>query len=217
MERTRSGRRGQPVTSATDSSVVLSRPGVNRPVQYRSCASPPGWRTSRCCRRRARPQDCRWCYRDAGTSARSGPPPSASSSAQRSKGTRLPAHHPGGRPYAPDRRAGRRTGTHPDVPRRPGPGYGPLPGDTWPTPRADQRRQAVRPSQSKFTDRCTGELVDLLFASRARKVSSVYINNTVIPMSAARPASPWPTRAETSPVTGHAQRSPARSTTLRSR
>ena len=42
--------------------------------------------------------------------------------------------------------------------------------------------QAVRPAQPKFTDRRTGELVDLLFAFRARKVSTSYINNTVIPM-----------------------------------
>ncbi|WEB44706.1 tyrosine-type recombinase/integrase [Streptomyces yunnanensis] len=42
--------------------------------------------------------------------------------------------------------------------------------------------QAVRPTQPKFTDRRTGELVDPLFAFRARKVSSAYINNTVIPM-----------------------------------
>ena len=42
--------------------------------------------------------------------------------------------------------------------------------------------QAVRPAQPKFTDRRTGELVDLLFAFRARKISSAYINNTVIPM-----------------------------------
>jgi integrase len=43
--------------------------------------------------------------------------------------------------------------------------------------------QAVRPDQPTFTDRRTGELVDLLFAFRARKVSSSYINNnTVIPM-----------------------------------
>jgi integrase len=45
--------------------------------------------------------------------------------------------------------------------------------DTW---------QATRPPQPRFTDRRTGELVDLLFAIRARKVSSSYINNTVIPM-----------------------------------
>ncbi len=42
--------------------------------------------------------------------------------------------------------------------------------------------QAVRPAQPKFTDRRTGELVDLLFAFRARKVSTSYINNTVIPV-----------------------------------
>ncbi|MEV0537258.1 site-specific integrase [Kitasatospora sp. NPDC050463] len=42
--------------------------------------------------------------------------------------------------------------------------------------------QAIRPDQPKFIDRRTGELVDQLFAFRARKVSSAYINNTVIPM-----------------------------------
>jgi integrase len=42
--------------------------------------------------------------------------------------------------------------------------------------------QAVRPAQPKFTGRRTGELVDLLFAFRARKVSTAYINNTVIPV-----------------------------------
>ena len=42
--------------------------------------------------------------------------------------------------------------------------------------------QAVRPAQPKFTDRRTGELADLLFAFRARKVSTAYINNTVIPV-----------------------------------
>jgi hypothetical protein len=42
--------------------------------------------------------------------------------------------------------------------------------------------QGVRPAQPKFTDRRTGELADLLFAFRARKVSASYINNTVIPV-----------------------------------
>ena len=42
--------------------------------------------------------------------------------------------------------------------------------------------QALRPVQPKFTDRRTGEQVDMLFAVRARKVSTSYINNTVIPM-----------------------------------
>ena len=42
--------------------------------------------------------------------------------------------------------------------------------------------QAVRPAQPKFTDRRTGEPVDLLFAFRARKISTTYINNTVIPV-----------------------------------
>ncbi|MFE3270757.1 hypothetical protein [Streptomyces sp. NPDC059215] len=42
--------------------------------------------------------------------------------------------------------------------------------------------QAARPDQPKFTDRRTGELVDPLFAVRARRVCTSYINNTVIPM-----------------------------------
>ncbi|MFE1775511.1 tyrosine-type recombinase/integrase [Streptomyces sp. NPDC059008] len=42
--------------------------------------------------------------------------------------------------------------------------------------------QAVLPDQPKFTDRRTGERVDLLFAIRARRVSTHYINNTIIPM-----------------------------------
>lgn len=42
--------------------------------------------------------------------------------------------------------------------------------------------QAVRPDQPLFVDRRTGEQVNLLFAFRARRVSSSYINNTVIPM-----------------------------------
>lgn len=41
---------------------------------------------------------------------------------------------------------------------------------------------AVRPDQPKFTDRRTGEHVELLFAVRARRVSTSYINNTIIPM-----------------------------------
>jgi integrase len=45
--------------------------------------------------------------------------------------------------------------------------------DTW---------QAIRPSQPQFPDRRTGERADLLLAFRARRVSSSYINNTVIPM-----------------------------------
>jgi integrase len=42
--------------------------------------------------------------------------------------------------------------------------------------------QASRPDQPTFIDRRTGEHVDLLFAFRARRVSSSYVNNTVIPM-----------------------------------
>jgi integrase len=45
--------------------------------------------------------------------------------------------------------------------------------DTW---------QSARPSQPRLLDRRTNERVDLLFAIRARKVSSHYINNSVIPM-----------------------------------
>jgi hypothetical protein len=42
--------------------------------------------------------------------------------------------------------------------------------------------RALRPSQPQLLDRRTGERVDLLFAIRARRVSSYYINNMVIPM-----------------------------------
>ncbi|MQA81660.1 MAG: tyrosine-type recombinase/integrase, partial [Streptosporangiales bacterium] len=45
--------------------------------------------------------------------------------------------------------------------------------DTW---------QTFRPSQPPLLDRRTGERVDPLFAVRARRVSSSYINNTIIPM-----------------------------------
>lgn len=45
--------------------------------------------------------------------------------------------------------------------------------DTW---------QALRPSQPRLVDRRTGEQIDPLFAIRARRVSTHYINNTVIPM-----------------------------------
>lgn len=42
--------------------------------------------------------------------------------------------------------------------------------------------QAIRPEQPKSTDRRTGETATLLFSFRARAVSSVYINHTIIPM-----------------------------------
>jgi integrase len=42
--------------------------------------------------------------------------------------------------------------------------------------------EAIRPSQPRLLDRRTGEQVDFLFTFRARRVSTVYINNTVIPM-----------------------------------
>ena len=41
--------------------------------------------------------------------------------------------------------------------------------------------QAVRPDQPKLRDRKTGELVDPLFATRARRVATAYINETIIP------------------------------------
>lgn len=43
-------------------------------------------------------------------------------------------------------------------------------------------RQAVRPSQPRLLDRRTGEQVELLFSFRAHRISTAYINNTVIPM-----------------------------------
>jgi integrase len=42
--------------------------------------------------------------------------------------------------------------------------------------------QAVRPDQPRLLDRRTGEMGDILFAFRARRISVAYINNTVIPM-----------------------------------
>ncbi|HZP54565.1 tyrosine-type recombinase/integrase, partial [Actinocrinis sp.] len=42
--------------------------------------------------------------------------------------------------------------------------------------------QAIRPDQPRLLDRRTGEMVDALFALRARRISVAYINNTVIPM-----------------------------------
>jgi integrase len=52
----------------------------------------------------------------------------------------------------------------------------PIPGqaiDAW---------QTIRRTQPSFTDRRTGESVHLLFAARARRISTDYINNTIIPM-----------------------------------
>jgi integrase len=66
--------------------------------------------------------------------------------------------------------------------------------------------QALRPDQPKFTDRRTGELVDPLFAFRARKMSSSYINNTVIPMLCRKAGVP------TSDVRGNITSHRARST-----
>lgn len=53
--------------------------------------------------------------------------------------------------------------------------------DTW---------QAVRPDQPRLLDRRTGEMVNPLFAIRARRISVVYINNTVIPMLCRKAAVP---------------------------
>ncbi|MFH7596911.1 tyrosine-type recombinase/integrase [Streptomyces racemochromogenes] len=50
--------------------------------------------------------------------------------------------------------------------------------------------QAIRPDQPKFTDRRTGECVDLLFAIRARRVSTHYVNNTIIPMLCRKAGAP---------------------------
>ena len=47
---------------------------------------------------------------------------------------------------------------------------------------AIQAWQAARPGQPQLTGRRTGQRADLLFAFRARRVSTGYINHTVIPM-----------------------------------
>lgn len=48
--------------------------------------------------------------------------------------------------------------------------------------RAVEAWEAVRPAQPPMPDRKTGEMVDLLFACRARPVGRTYINGTLIPM-----------------------------------
>ena len=53
--------------------------------------------------------------------------------------------------------------------------------DTW---------QALRPDQPPLLDRRTGENVDILFAVRAHRISTAYINNTVIPMLCRKAAVP---------------------------
>ena len=50
--------------------------------------------------------------------------------------------------------------------------------------------QAIRPDQPRLLDRRTGEMVDPLFAFRARRISVAYINNTVIPMLCRKAAVP---------------------------
>ena len=76
--------------------------------------------------------------------------------------------------------------------------------------------QALRPSQPKRLDRKTKEHVDMLFSVRAQPVAKDYIN-TPSSRRCARPASPPPTSAATSPATEPAPPSPASSTTPRSR
>ncbi len=46
---------------------------------------------------------------------------------------------------------------------------------------AIQAWQAIRPSQPPMSDRKTGERVDFLFAYRARRIATAYINLTIIP------------------------------------
>ena len=78
--------------------------------------------------------------------------------------------------------------------------------------------QAVRPGQPKMLDRKTGEHVDLLFADpRAAGRQAPTSTRRSSPRCAARPASRPPMPGATSPATGHAPRSPASSTTPRSR
>jgi integrase len=50
--------------------------------------------------------------------------------------------------------------------------------------------QAARPGQPQLTGRRTGERADLLFAFRARRVSTPYINSAVIPMLCRKAAVP---------------------------
>jgi integrase len=49
---------------------------------------------------------------------------------------------------------------------------------------------AARPTQPRLLDRRTNEQVDLLFAVRARRVSTAYINNTIIPILCAKAGVP---------------------------
>ncbi|MEU9457176.1 hypothetical protein [Streptomyces sp. NPDC048277] len=77
--------------------------------------------------------------------------------------------------------------------------------------------QELRPQQPKMLDRKTSEYVDLLVAKRARRVARPTSTGRSSRRSARRPASRPPTSGGTSPATGPAPRSPAGSTTPRSR
>ena len=48
--------------------------------------------------------------------------------------------------------------------------------------RAIEAWQAVRPTQPKFTDRKTGELVDMLLAYRGAQLGEKYVNRVLIPL-----------------------------------
>jgi hypothetical protein len=77
--------------------------------------------------------------------------------------------------------------------------------------------QKARPLQPKMLDRKTAEQADFLFAYRARRVASHYINDAVIPVLCAKAGSPPPTSAGRSPATAPGPRSRRSSTTPRSR
>jgi integrase len=77
--------------------------------------------------------------------------------------------------------------------------------------------ETVRPAQPPLPDRKTGEHVNLLFAYRHRRVSTNFINDTIIPSSAARRASRARMFAGESPAIVPGRRSPHSFTTPRNR
>jgi hypothetical protein len=56
--------------------------------------------------------------------------------------------------------------------------------------RAIEAWQAVRPTQPKFPDRKTGELVDMLLAYRGAQLGEKYVNRTLIPLLCAKAGVP---------------------------